>query len=49
VVQGGSWRPAQEPADVSSNPAGVLIGRGYALHIFRCPASYQHPPATVMQ
>jgi hypothetical protein len=47
--EGGSWRPAEEPANAPSGPAGVSIGRGYALYVFRCPASYEHPPATVMQ
>jgi hypothetical protein len=46
---GGSWRPTEEPADASSNPVDVSIGRGYALYVFRCPASYEHPPATAMQ
>ena len=46
---GGSWRPAEETADASSNPVDVSIGRGYALYVFRCPASYEHPHATVMQ
>lgn len=46
---GGSWRPAEEPAGAPSNPVGVSIGRGYALYVFRCPASYEHPPATAMQ
>ncbi|MEV0136626.1 hypothetical protein AB0H83_50410 [Dactylosporangium sp. NPDC050688] len=46
---GGSWRPMEEPPDVSSNPTDVSIGRGYALYVFRCPESYEHPPATAMQ
>jgi len=44
-----SWRPAEEPADAPHNPAGVTIGRGYSLYVFRCPASYGHPLATAMQ
>ncbi|MEV4135175.1 hypothetical protein AB0J72_23750 [Dactylosporangium sp. NPDC049742] len=46
---GGSWRPAEEPLGVSSGPTDVSIGRGYALYVFRCPESYEHPPATAMQ
>ncbi|GAB3836850.1 hypothetical protein GCM10029963_77980 [Micromonospora andamanensis] len=46
---GGSWRPLEEPAQASSNPTEVCIGRGYALYIFRCPVSFDHPPATAMQ
>ncbi|MEV4619100.1 hypothetical protein AB0J74_10400 [Asanoa sp. NPDC049573] len=44
-----SWRPVEEPADASPDPTGVTIGRGYALYVFRCPASFDHPPATAMQ
>ncbi|MFF5229499.1 hypothetical protein [Dactylosporangium sp. NPDC000521] len=46
---GGSWRPVEEPPGASSAPTDVSIGRGYALYVFRCPQSYEHPPATVMQ
>jgi hypothetical protein len=45
----GSWRPIQEPADAPSDPTGVTINRGYSLYVYRCPASYEHPHATVMQ
>ena len=44
-----SWRPLEEPADASPIPTDVSIGRGYALYVFRCPASYDHPPTTAMQ
>lgn len=44
-----SWRPVEEPATASPDPTDVTIGRGYALYIFRCPASFDHPPATAMQ
>ncbi|MFV2088647.1 hypothetical protein [Micromonospora sp. LOL_021] len=46
--QNGSarWRTAADPA---GNPVDVLIGRGYSLHVFACPTSPTHPPATVMQ
>ncbi|MFI5908451.1 hypothetical protein [Dactylosporangium sp. NPDC051541] len=44
-----SWRPAGESPDAASDSAGVQIGRGYQLHIFRCPASFEHPPATTME
>lgn len=46
---GGTWRPTEEPPDAPSNPADVSIGRGYALYVFRCPASYEHPSATARQ
>lgn len=46
---GGSWRPVEDPAEASSNPTDISIGRGYALYVFRCPASFDHPPATAMQ
>ncbi|MDZ5447888.1 hypothetical protein U2F26_35220 [Micromonospora sp. 4G57] len=44
-----SWRPVEEPAEASPNPTDVSIGRGYALYVFRCPASFDHPPAIAMQ
>lgn len=44
-----SWRPVEEPEQASSGPTDVVIGRGYSLYIFRCPASFDHPPATAMQ
>jgi hypothetical protein len=50
------WRPVEdagEPAYGSlypaSSPTGVVIGRGYSLWIFTCPASYEHPHRTAMQ
>ena len=46
---GGTWRPVEEPAAASSGPTDVVIGRGYALYVFRCPSSFEHPPATAMQ
>jgi hypothetical protein len=46
---GGSWRPAEDPVEASSNPTDISIGRGYALYVFRCPASFDHPPAIAMQ
>jgi len=46
---GGSWRPVEEPAGAPSDPTDVSIGRSYALYVFRCPASFDHPPATAMQ
>ncbi|WP_238007159.1 hypothetical protein KZZ52_37385 [Dactylosporangium sp. AC04546] len=46
---GGSWRPVEEPAGATSGPTDVVIGRSYALYIFRCPVSFDHPPATAMQ
>ncbi|MFC6020104.1 hypothetical protein ACFP2T_28410 [Plantactinospora solaniradicis] len=45
-----SWRPVEEePATTSLTPTGISIGRGYSLYIFRCPVSFDHPPATTMQ
>ena len=44
-----SWRPLEEPDHAPSGPTDVSIGRGYALYVFRCPASFDHPPATAMQ
>ncbi|TMR00130.1 hypothetical protein ETD83_17480 [Actinomadura soli] len=46
---GGSWRPVEEPAQALSGPTEVVIGRGYALYVFRCPVSFEHPPSTAMQ
>ena len=46
---GGSWRPVEEPARAPGTPTDVTIGRGYALYIFGCPASFDHPLATTMQ
>jgi hypothetical protein len=44
-----SWRPVDEPESASPDPTDVSIGRGYALYVFRCPASFEHPPASTMQ
>ncbi|MEH1163797.1 hypothetical protein V6V47_00255 [Micromonospora sp. CPCC 205539] len=45
-----SWRPVEEePASTSLTPTAVEIGRGYALYVFRCPVSFDHPAATAMQ
>ncbi|MFG2046564.1 hypothetical protein ACGFIW_03935 [Micromonospora sp. NPDC048935] len=44
-----SWRPSEENATDSPDTVGVQIGRGYSLYIFRCPESFDHPPATAMQ
>ncbi|MEU8264204.1 hypothetical protein AB0C02_26715 [Micromonospora sp. NPDC048999] len=46
---GDSWRPVEDQPETSSNLTDVSIGRGYALYVFRCPASFDHPPATAMQ
>ncbi|MCM4084716.1 hypothetical protein [Paractinoplanes hotanensis] len=43
---GSSWQPVE---DAVPEPTEVVIGRGYALYIFRCPASFDHPPSTAMQ
>ena len=47
--QVSSWRPVEEPSDASPGTTDVTIGRGYALYVFGCPASFDHPPATAMQ
>lgn len=44
-----SWRPLEEDPGTSPDPVDVQIGRGYALYVFRCPESFDHPPATAMQ
>jgi len=44
-----SWRPLEEDPDASPDTVEVQIGRGYSLYIFRCPESFDHPPATAMQ
>ncbi|MFI5896843.1 hypothetical protein ACIA5D_42755 [Actinoplanes sp. NPDC051513] len=44
-----SWRPSEEDSNASPDTAGVQIGRGYSLYTFRCPESFDHPPATAMQ
>jgi hypothetical protein len=44
-----SWQPVEEPAGASPISTDVTIGRGYALYVFRCPVSFDHPPATAMQ
>jgi hypothetical protein len=46
---GGSWRPVEEPARATAGPTDVCIGRGYALYVFCCPVSFDHPPTTAMQ
>jgi hypothetical protein len=45
----GSWRPVEDPADGANDPTDVTIGRGYTLFVFRCPESFDHPPASTMQ
>lgn len=45
---GHSWRPTHQPTE-RPDPTGISIGRGYALYIFRCPVSFDHPTATAMQ
>ncbi|MER7278436.1 hypothetical protein ABT369_28745 [Dactylosporangium sp. NPDC000244] len=41
-----SWQPLE---DAPVTPTGIVIGRGYSLYVFRCPASFEHPVATAMQ
>ncbi|ATO13557.1 hypothetical protein CO540_06655 [Micromonospora sp. WMMA2032] len=45
----GSWRPVEDLPGASARPTEVTIGRGYSLYVFRCPTSFDHPPATTMQ
>ncbi|WP_160165839.1 hypothetical protein [Actinoplanes sp. OR16] len=45
----GRRRPLAEGPDASPDTVGVQIGRGYSLYTFRCPESFDHPPATAMQ
>jgi hypothetical protein len=47
--ESGGWRPIEDPADFRDPLTEVLIGRGFDWHIFLCPASFDHPIATVMQ
>jgi hypothetical protein len=44
-----SWRPTEDDPNASADTVGVQIGRGYSLYTFRCPESFDHPPATAMQ
>lgn len=44
-----SWRPKEDPVGAWPMPTGVTIGRGDALYVFRCPQSFRHPWATVVQ
>jgi len=44
-----SWRPVEDSANAPCGPTDVVIGRGYALYVFRCPISFDHPPSTTMQ
>ncbi|NUR25403.1 MAG: hypothetical protein HOV83_06060 [Catenulispora sp.] len=45
----GTWRPIEDAGHASAGPTDVVIGRGYALHVFHCPVSFEHPVATAMQ
>jgi hypothetical protein len=45
-----SWRPiTEEDESVDHAPTRVEIGRGYTLQVYRCTASQEHPPVTIMQ
>jgi hypothetical protein len=44
----GSWRPLEDPVmgpsvPAPNEPTQVMIGRGYSMWIFTCPASFDHP------
>jgi hypothetical protein len=45
----GYWRPLEDPAELADPMTGILIGRGFDWYVFVCPASFDHPIATVMQ
>jgi hypothetical protein len=57
--QTGAWRPdADDPApgdDVfhrfpeAWDPTAVVIGRGNGLWVHTCPASFDHPPRSILQ
>ncbi|MBI5231020.1 MAG: hypothetical protein HY876_02520 [Coriobacteriales bacterium] len=44
-----SWRAVDGPDEALTGAPDVQIGRGYSLYVFRCLASFAHPPATAMQ
>lgn len=45
----GSWWPVEDAGGGDSEPTKVQIGRGWALWIFTCPTSFDHPLKTVEQ
>ncbi|MBE1534302.1 hypothetical protein [Actinomadura algeriensis] len=45
----GSWCPLEDDGSREYDPTKVQIGRGYALYVFTCPTSFDHPPKTVQQ
>lgn len=55
---GGSWRPVEEPEHPAGEfeslanpnmPTAIVISRGYALYVFTCPGSFDHPLRFTMQ
>ncbi|MEV4757627.1 hypothetical protein AB0J86_21285 [Micromonospora sp. NPDC049559] len=45
-----SWRPVSKDGETKDHtPTEVVVGRGYTLQVYRCVASYGHPPVTIMQ
>ncbi|WP_112134984.1 hypothetical protein [Glycomyces dulcitolivorans] len=46
----GSWRPVEEAGTEweFADPVEVVIGRGYTLQLYYCPASEDHPNRTEM-
>jgi hypothetical protein len=49
-----SWRPLEDdqdgpPVPAPNEPTQVSIGRGYSMHVFTCPASFEHPHQLVME
>lgn len=44
-----TWRPVDAPHEAATKDPYVQIGRGYSLYVFRCIASFAHPPATAVQ
>ncbi|WP_239095230.1 hypothetical protein [Planotetraspora silvatica] len=53
----GSWRPLEDAGPQSEfheypnrwDPTAITIGRGYALWVFTCPVSFDHPYGMSMQ
>ncbi|MQM27954.1 hypothetical protein [Glycomyces albidus] len=46
----GTWRPVEdaEAGREAADPVKVVIGRGYTLQLYYCPASEDHPNRTAM-
>ncbi|WP_026208097.1 hypothetical protein [Catelliglobosispora koreensis] len=44
-----SWAPVEDQGSRAGNDTEILIGRGYALWVFFCPQSFEHPCKASMQ